>query len=438
MFTGIINKAINSIPPGAIAGIVKAAPPAVLRWKQQGSFREVVRYAYKKSKFYRERFDSFGIDPNKIRFPPDLKDFYTTPIDIIEHAEDFLCQRPHTVFESSGTTGRNKRVYYTQDELDAIGKQNAMGFSFWGIGKNDRLVNAFDFCIWIPGMVTQKGIEKSLVFGMGAGKVDPMEVYKRIKTFGFNVVLGEPTWLIKLTEIAEKNGPYPLKLIIGGAEEMPDAARPWMEKVWLGAKIMMVYASVESGGALAAELGTDCRSYHINENDFLVEIADKGEDGYGEVAFTTLSRKTMPLIRYRNRDISRIIEERCPCGIPFRRLARMRGRSDEMVVASGGNLYPLMFEDVLKDVDGITSDWQIVFKLNGIKEIMEFNLEQRPDKPQDAIKKQVYLNIQDRYPDLWKNLSINIFETEFVYHEPGAIRADKRKLLRLVDKRYAK
>ena len=158
---------------------------------------------------------------------------------------------------------------------------------------------------------------------------------------------------------------------------MPDAARPWMSRVWQGATVRMVYASVESAGILAFEPFGGCEGYHIDENNFFVEIADPDKDGYGDVVFTTLSRRTMPLIRYKNRDVSKLVEEKCACGLAYRRLAKMRGRTDELVVASGGNLYPLMFEEILKDVEGITSDWQIVFRLRGIKEIMEFNLELR-------------------------------------------------------------
>jgi phenylacetate-CoA ligase len=322
----------------------------------------------------------------------------------------------------------------TQDELDEIGRFNATGLFLGGVTKEDRLVNAFDFCIWIPGIITQKAIEKAHLFGMAAGKIDPMEVYKRIPQYKFNIVLGEPTWLIKLTEIAEKEGSYPLKYIIGGAEEMPDAARPWMEKVWQGAKVRMVYASVESGGIMAFEPFSECHGSHIDENNFMLEIVNPDKDGYGEVVFTTLGRRTMPLIRYKNRDISKMIDDACPCGLPFRRLARMRGRTDEMVVASGGNLYPLMFEEIFKGIDGITGDWQIVFKLRGMKEVMEFNFEPKGMASGDAIKAKVFTNISERYPDLWKNFSLGIFETDFVYHPQGSLRTS-RKLLRLVDRR---
>lgn len=430
------DKLVDMVSPKTMGGIVKRMPRQVLDMKKSDAFKAIVRYAYKRSKFYKRRFNELKINPNRVNKPEDLKDFFTNTQDIVDHAEEFLCRKPHTVFESSGTTGKNKRIYLTQDELNRIGKLNAMGFFLWGTDHNDRFVNAFDFNIWIPGMITQKGIEQSRIFGMAAGKVDPMEVYKRIPTYKFNVVLGEPTWLIKLTEIAEKHGGYPLKFLIGGAEEMPDAARPWMEKIWQGAKVRMSYASVESAGIIGCELSDACHGYHIDENDFYVEIINQDKDGYGELVFTTLGRHTMPLIRYRNRDVGKIIEEKCPCGIPFRRLAKMRGRTDELVVASGGNLYPLMFEEILKDIPGLSSDWQIIFKLNGIKEILEFNLETKDGINRDELQKKIFSNIQTKYPDLWKNYMIHIFEIGFAYYPWGSIRGDKRKLLRVIDKRY--
>ena len=436
MLSRVAERVIAVTQPSLLGSLAMGTPRAVIDRVKNDAFRRVVRYAAAHSPFYRDKFASFGIDPLKVNVPADLGNFYTTPADIVERAEDFLCRRAHMVFESSGTTGRNKRVYFSHDELDRIGRFNAAGLFLGGVVPDDRIVNGFDFCIWIPGMVGLKTMEWSGLLGMAAGKVDPMEVYKRIPVYNFNIVMGEPTWLIKLTEIAEKDGAYPVKYFIGGAEQMQDAARPWIEKVWPGSKVRMVYASVESGGTIAFEPFDGCATtYHIDENNFLVEIADPGPDGYGEVAFTTLFRRTMPLIRYRNRDVSKILEQRCPCGLPYRRLARLRGRTDEMVVASGGNLYPLMFEEILKGIDGITSEWQIVLRLRGIKEVMEFHLEARGGRSGDAIKEDIFSGIRSLYHDLWKNLSIGVFEADFVYHEPGRVRTG-RKLLRLVDKRH--
>ncbi len=434
MLHSLISKLVLKGDPFFLSQHMKRVPRAYFDKRKATAFREMVRYAYQCSKFYKTKFDEKGIDPSKVQRPEDLGDFYTLPQDIIEHAEDFICQRPHIVFESSGTSGRNKRVYYTQQELNNIGRSNAIGLFEIGLSPEDRIVNAFDFCIWIPGMVTQKGLEQSRIFSVAAGKVDPAEVYRRLSTYGINVVMGEPTWLIKLTEIAEQEGGFPLKMLIGGAEAMPQAARSWMTRVWKGAKVRMMYGTVESSGAMAFENDEVCDGYHINENNFYTEIYRPDPEGYGEIVFTTLDRYTMPLIRYRNRDISRLCQELCPCGLSFRKLSRLRGRADEMVVASGGNLYPLMFEDILKEIEGITSDWQVIFKLDGIKEVLEFNLEPVGRKP-EQIETDVFNSIRVKYPDLYKNYSIGIFRIDYKYHPARSIRT-ARKLMRVVDARY--
>lgn len=429
---GLINKILSKTSPLILSRLIRHVPRSVIDWKSSTAFNDTVRYAYRNSAFYKRKFDSLGIDPSKIKSPLDLGTFYTTPRDIIEHAEDFLCQKAQIVFESSGTTGRNKRIYFSQDELEAIGHFDAAGLFMGGLTKTDRCVNAFDFCIWIPGMITQKVLENAGVFCMAAGKIDPMEVYKRIPVYNFNIIFGEPTWLIKLTEIAQKQGPYPLKLMIASAEPLPQKARAWMEKVWHPCRVRMGYANVESGGIIAFEMEDACGNYHINENDFLLETADVGEDGYGELVLTTLTRFTMPLIRYKNGDISRIIKEPCPCGLHFHRLAGIRGRADEMVIAAGGNLYPLMFEEIFNGISGITTDWQVVIKHNGIKEVMEFNLELEDYALEHDLKEKIFSNIKAQYPDIWKNMSLGIFSVEFKFHPPLTLRT-ARKLIRLRD-----
>ena len=110
MLSQLIDVLISVSPPGLLAAISNKTPRAFLDWKANASFRQVVRYAYKHSKFYRRQFDSLNIDPHKVRKPSDLGNFYTTPTDIVEYAEDFICKPPNMVFGSSGTTGRNRAL----------------------------------------------------------------------------------------------------------------------------------------------------------------------------------------------------------------------------------------------------------------------------------------------------------------------------------------
>lgn len=443
LLDSIVNNYIKRIPPERLGKNYRNVSRKFLQDRAKNAFRDLVVYVSKNSPFYSRKFKELNIDPYSIKKPSDLGDFYTTPDDIIKNPKEFISQSPHIIFESSGTTGKNKEIYYSYEELKFIGRFVAAGFYIWGLDQKDRVANAFDFSIWIPGRIFQEGLEAAKIFSLVFSKVDPMEVYNRIKNYNFSVILGEPTWLIRLTEIAEKHGSFPLKALIGSAEGMPEAARPWMKKVWQGANVIMTYSSVESALALGWQISDKCESYHIDDINFLYEITNPDKDGFGEVTYSTLMRRTMPLVRYRNRDISRLTEKTCSCGLKSLMLDKIRGRADDMVVASGGNLYPLMFEKILDDIEDITKDWRIIFKLNGIREVMEINLEARDSLLRQSeqgnyLKDKVFNRMKERFPDLWKNYNLGIFDIDFVIHSPGELRKNSRKLRRLIDERCEK
>ncbi len=434
MIHHLADSFFNHSSPEMMALFYRKTPAKLARSFALHRFRQTVRWAAVHSPFYRAAFAARGIDARKIRTPEDLGDFYTTPDDIVRDAEAFICRPPNIVFESSGTSGKNKQVYYSKDELESIGKVFASGFRLMGVTRQDRVANAFDFNIWIPGLICHYGLMAANNFCQAFGKVDPVEVYRRLKQNRFTVVMGEPTWLIRLTELAEHDGGGHLRFLIGGAEEMPADAIPWMRKVWNGAVVKMNYASVEMASAIAFQPCDNHDGYHLDTVDFLPEIVEKDADGYGELVYTTLSRRTMPLIRYRSRDVARLDPVPCRCGLPAPRLSKLRGRRDELVVASGGNLYPLMFEHILSPVRGITHDWQIVFKLDGIREVLEINVESdRTDV--DQLEAEIHTSANTLYPDLMKNLAIGIFSMKLVVHPPGTVRT-ARKLKRMVDRRF--
>lgn len=419
-----------------IAWLYDHAPQWLIRQSAQSHFRQTMRWVATHSPFYRREFAKHGIDPSKVSTPEDLGDFYTTPEDLVEHATEFICRSPSMVFESSGTTGRNKRIYYGHDELQDIGRMMAAGFRMMGITAEDRVANAYDFSIWIPGLLCHYGLMAGGTFCLAFGKVDPDEVYRRMGEYNFTVIMGEPTWLIRLTELAEQHGAFPIKLMVGAAEEMPEKAIPWIEDVWRGAKVKMCYGSVEQGASIGFQPCRFTDGYHIDDVDFISEVVDRDADGYGEFVFTTLRRTVMPLIRYRTQDVARFLSEPCPCGRRAARISKLRGRRDELVVASGGNLYPRLFEDVLRGVRGIGHDWQVVFYLNGYREVMEIDVESvRSD--QETLDGEVRQEIARKYPDLMKNLALGTFELRTVVYRPGSLRVG-RKLPRLVDKRHSR
>jgi phenylacetate-CoA ligase len=435
MINRIADKLTASVSPETLGMLYRKTPLNIARNLALHRFRQTVRYAGANSVFYREAFAKKGIDPNRVRKPADLGDFYTTPDDLASRPTDFICRPPSIVFESSGTSGKNKQVYYDRAELEEIGGVMAAGFNLMGLTRDDRVANAFDFSIWIPGMLCHYGLMASGNFCQAFGKVDPVEVYRRLDQYKFTAVMGEPTWLIRLTELAERDGcRHKLKMMMGGAEEMPADAIPWIKRVWNGCTVKMCYASVEMASAIAFQPCDNHDGYHLDTVDFLPEIIELDGEGFGELVFTTLRRRVTPLIRYRTRDVTRIEKEPCRCGLPAPRMSKLRGRRDELVVASGGNLYPLMFEHILQRVKGLTHDWQVVFKLEGVREILEINVEStRQDK--ETIESEIHKHATDLYPDLMKNLALGIFEMRVNVHPVETVRT-ARKLKRLVDRRH--
>jgi phenylacetate-CoA ligase len=421
--------------PDQIGVMYRSSPTWLADRVSLSAFRQSVRHVGRYSKFYREAFAREGIDADAVRTPADLGGFFTTPDDLASRPEDFICRPPQIVFESSGTSGKNKRVYYSDAELHDGGTAMAAGFRMMGVTPADRVANAFDFSIWIPGLITHYGLMKAGNFCLAFGKVDPIEVYRRLELHRFTVVLGEPTWLIRLTELNERDGcPHKLKLLVGGAEEMPAAASAWMSRVWGGADVRMCYGSVEQGSGIGFQPCKLSGGYHVNTHDFLPEIVEPDAEGWGELIFTTLRRTVMPLVRYRTRDVTQLKTEQCPCGLHAPRILKLRGRRDELVVASGGNLYPLMFETILRDVAGLTHDWQVVFTLEGVREVLTIHVEsERQDH--DALQREIFDQATREYPDLMKNLGIGIFTMRVEVHPPGVVRR-ARKLKRLVDRRH--
>ncbi len=434
MLGPIADFTTSRASPRAVAALYAKVPHRLTEAIAIARFRRTVRWAARHSAFYRDAFRQRGIDPSRVRTPADLGDFYTTPDDLAQNPERFVCAKPAIVFESSGTSGVNKRVFYGRKEWEQIGRTVAGGFRLMGITPQDRVANAFDFSIWIPGLLCHYGLMANGTFCQAFGKVDPIEVYRRLREHRINVVMGEPTWLIRLTQIAEREGPLPLKVIMGGAEEMPVDAIAWMERVWSPAKVKMCYASVEMALSIGFQPCANQNGYHLDTTDFLPEIIEPDAEGFGELVFTTLSRRVMPLIRYRTRDVTRLDPGGCPCGLPTPHISRIRGRRDELVVASGGNLYPLMFERILREVPGLSYDWQVVFRLEGVREIMEVHVETtRPDA--DEVEREIHRQATIQYPDLMKNLALGIFEMRIIQHAPGEVRA-ARKLKRLIDRRF--
>ena len=245
------------------------------------------------------------------------------------------------------------------------------------------------------------------------------------------MIAADPTWLVSLSEIAEKEGTFPLKLIFAAGDRMTEVYRRYVEDVWK-APVVLGYGSTEAGGGV----GMECRlrtGYHLDEYDYLFEIVDPDEEGYGELVMTTLNRRTQPLIRYRMRDVTRFAAEPCACGITLGRIEGIRGRRDEMVVMGAGNMHPEIFEQILHDVEGISPNWQVAVRQEGLRDILEFRLELTNGVGRERVEESVRRNLETRYPDVWANYVCGMYRLDFRYL-PDSLR-EMRKRRRLVDER---
>jgi phenylacetate-CoA ligase len=245
--------------------------------------------------------------------------------------------------------------------------------------------------------------------------------------------MADPTWLVSLSEIAEKEGAFPLRLIMAAGDRMTDAYREFVERVWK-CSVILGYGSTEQGG-----VGMECehkQGYHLDDFNNYFEILNPDAEGYGELVTTTLSRRTMPFIRYRVQDVTRFIPEPCACGAPLRRIARIRGRRDEMVVMGAGNMYPEIFERLMVDVPGVSENWQVVVRQEGLHDILEFCLELTNGISSSVVEKAIQTNLKTLYPDVWANHTCGMYELRYRFLTPGSIEQG-RKRRRLVDERAA-
>src|SRR2546427_6586241 len=178
----------DSVP--ALVRWGKLVPPSLVRSIQVDAFGEMVRYAARHQRFFGRKLREKGIDPARVRRPEDLGDVFTTPEDLLERpAEDFLCQEPQAVFETTGTSGAPKRVYFSYAELDLAGRYEAAALYHNGVRPGDRVVCTFDAGYWISSWVSFLGAKRLGVFCSAIGKPRPDEFYPRLDRYGYNVII---------------------------------------------------------------------------------------------------------------------------------------------------------------------------------------------------------------------------------------------------------
>ncbi len=398
-------------------------------------FRITLKHAYQNSRFYKKLFDQYGVDVRKIKRPQDLGNIFTEGDDLRKNpAEDFICEKPITAYQTTGTTSPiPKRVFFSASEVRKYGKVSATGLWKMGIRPEDKVASAFDYSFWISGPTLKASLEWMRAFHVEAGKIDPKEFYDQIKPYLCNILVGDPSWLLRLSEVAEKRGSWPVKMIIAGGENMTEKTRKYIEGVW-ETDVLLSYGQTEGFG----NLGVECKQkdgYHVNDFMFHFEIINQDAEGYGEIVYTTFNRSCMPLIRYRSGDVARFVKEHCSCGLGTTKISKLRGRVDEMVACGMGNISPWMFDQIFKQLHIQSESWQMAVIRPGNKDVVEFRLELNNVKEEcGRVEKAILGILEQDFPDYWKSYLMGLFEIQFRFFEPGKLRTG-RKLRRLVDER---
>src|SRR5712672_2337593 len=229
-----IERTVLHMKPQRAVRFLNLSPPWAVEAMQRARFRRTLRLAAERSSFYREQFRKRGIDVGRIERPSELGDFYTTGEDLREHgAEAFLTGRADTAFETTGTTSAiHKRVFFSQRELSEMGRTSATGLYPLGIRAEDRVLGAYDCSFWVSPAVLRMGLQYLKCFHVEAGKIAPQEFYARAREYKPNVIFGEPSWLVRLAELARDRGTWPVKLLFGGGENITEESRHVVEKVW--------------------------------------------------------------------------------------------------------------------------------------------------------------------------------------------------------------
>ncbi|MCR5573986.1 MAG: phenylacetate--CoA ligase [Bacteroidaceae bacterium] len=342
------------------------------------------------SPFYQQKFQELGITPDDIKTLDDVQKLpFTSKEDLRENYPFGLacvplkdCVRLHS---SSGTTGNPTVVLHTQKDLDEWA--NAVARCLWMVGSRpeDVFQNSAGYGMFTAGLGFQYGAEKVGMLTVPAAAGNTIRQIKFIKDFGTSVLHAIPSYASRIYEVMKEEGVDPrkdtkLRVLCIGAEPHSEEQRQRIEQN-LGVKAYNSYGISEMMGPGVAFECKEQNGLHIWEDYFIVEIIDPVTlkpvpDGQlGELVLTTINREGMPLLRYRTRDLTRILPGDCPCGRHHKRLARLQGRSDDMMILKGVNIFPIQIEKILLGFKELSTDYLITLETVDSNDIMTIEVE---------------------------------------------------------------
>ncbi len=367
---------------------IEKADRKTIREMQLERLKHIVAYAYERVPMYKERFDAIGLRPEHIKTLKDIEHIpYTTKDDLRDNYPFKLFAVPMKqiirLHASSGTTGKPVVCGYTRKDLDNWSTCIARILTMAGATDEDIFHVAFGYGLFTGGFGLHYGIEKlgATVVPVSSGNTERQIML--LKDFGATALIATPSYAMYLAETAKKMGvlqDLKLRLVCMGAEASTAEMHRSLQEIF-GAFPTENYGLTEVGGPGVSGECREKAGMHINEDMFYPEIANieagktLPEGERGELLITTLTKEGMPVLRYRTKDITSLTYEPCKCGRTTARMARVVGRTDDMLIIRGVNVFPSQIESVLMAMPELGKTYEIIVDRVNYMDTIEVRVE---------------------------------------------------------------
>jgi len=422
-------------------------PREALEALQLKRLKATVERVYETVPFYKKKFDELGVKPSHVKT---LKDLQLLPFTIKNDLRDNYpfglfsvpMEQVVRVHASSGTTGKPIVVGYTKRDIDTWAELIARTLSCAGVHRGDIVHNAYGYGLFTGGLGLHYGAEKvgASVIPISGGNTKRQIII--MQDFGPTAITCTPSYALHLGEVAEEMGLNPakdFKLRVGcfGAEPWSENMREQIERKFNIDAIDIFGLTEVIGPGVSSECLEAKKGLHVFEDHFIPEIIDPdtgkalpyGEKG--ELVFTSITKEAFPVIRYRTRDISVLSPEICKCGRTFVRMQRITGRTDDMLIIRGVNVFPSQIESVLMQVEGVEPHYQLIVDREGNLDTLEVQVEVNEKVFSDEIKQ--LERLEKRIEKDIKELFGVTCKCKLV--EPKTIQRSEGKAKRVIDKR---
>lgn len=421
-------------------------PREALEALQLKRLKNLVERVYSAVPYYRHKMEEAGVKPSDIKTLKDLAKLpFTTKEDLRINYPFGLFAVPFEkvvrIHASSGTTGKPTVVGYTKNDIDAWAELMARTLSAGGAHKGDVVHNSYGYGLFTGGLGAHYGAERlgAAVIPISGGNSKRQIMI--MQDFGSTVLMCTPSYALNMADVMKEMGvePSTLKLRVGlfGAEPWSENMRNEIQKK-LGIKAIDIFGLSEvMGPGVASECIEEQNGLHVFEDYFIPEIINPetfevlpyGESG--ELVFTTLTKEAFPVIRYRTKDISRLNVAPCSCGRSFYRMQRITGRTDDMLIIRGVNVFPSQIEHVLMSIEGVEPHYQIIVDREGALDVMEVQVEVSEHIFSDEVK--ILERLGKRIEREIKDLLGTTCKIKLV--EPKTIQRSEGKAKRVIDNR---